>query len=329
MTNSPHDHLAKEVFSRPGEARSLVRAFLPERYLQALDLDSLDLVRETFIDRRLRYRHSDLLFAVKMRDRPVLVYLLFEHKSYQDRWLVLQLLIYVTRIWARWRRDHGDDCRLPMILPIVLYHGASCWSQPLELIDLCDVSGSAREILGPAQPTLPLTIIDLGRVSESQLEKRLSSGTALATLTLLLMKSIRDTGILERFRSWRLIIQRTRGEVGGRDNLEMLLYYLLVASREEVDPDELQDVLSQTIGAEAEELVMNTGEKLIQQGEERGLKKGLEQGMRAALVGVLRARFGEIPESIQSVMDTADLDTLQRYLDRAITARSVHEVCDN
>ncbi|MFH0944247.1 MAG: hypothetical protein V2A76_03535 [Planctomycetota bacterium] len=48
--------------------------------------------------------------------------------------------------------------------------------------------------------------------------------------------------------------------------------------------------------------------------------------MKAALANVLRTRFGETSESIRSQVEAADLKTLQRYHDRAITAQSVDEV---
>ncbi|MFH0943761.1 MAG: Rpn family recombination-promoting nuclease/putative transposase, partial [Planctomycetota bacterium] len=270
-----------------------------------------------------------------------LVYLLFEHKSSQDRWLVLQLLIYVTRIWAWYRKNNGDDCRLPMILPIVFYHGEERWSQPLQLIDLCDAEGETRELLGPCQPTLALTLIDLSQITEVHLRATLSHGTALTTLTTLLMKSIRGTGLLRRFRSWKPVVGQIHAEAGGRQMLELLVQYLLVAAREEVDVDELQNVLSDAIGPESEELIMNTGEKLIQKGKERGLEEGRKEGMREgmqegrregmkeALANVLRSRFDVIPGGIQSRMEAADLETLQHYLDRAITAQSLHEVFES
>ena len=77
MTTSPHDHLARKVFSRPEEARALFRAFLPEDDLAVIDLDTLALVPETFIDADLADRHTDLLFTVEASGSPLLVYLLF------------------------------------------------------------------------------------------------------------------------------------------------------------------------------------------------------------------------------------------------------------
>ncbi|MFH0946403.1 MAG: Rpn family recombination-promoting nuclease/putative transposase [Planctomycetota bacterium] len=258
------------------------------------------------------------IFSVKARGATTLVYLLFEHKSSQDRWLVLQLLIYLARIWAWYRQNNGDDCRLPMILPLVFYHGEDRWSQPLRLIDLCDAEGENLELFGPYQPMPSLILIDLSQSTEVHLRTVLSHGTALTILTVLLMKSIRGQGLVSRLRSWTPVISQVHAEAGGRQILELLGQYLHLAAREEVRVDELQNVLSDAIGPESEELIMNIGEKLIQQGKEKGLEE--------ALAGILRTRFGEIPREIQALMDAADLEALQRYHDRAIKATSVSEV---
>jgi len=321
MTRNVHDHLVKEVFRRLPEARSLFLAFLTEQQLQVLDLESLRCIPGTFVDEALRGRQTDLLFSVHCRGAPVLVYLLFEHKSAQDRWLVLQLMIYVTRIWTHWREQHGERCRLPMILPVVLYHGTRPWNQPLRLIDLCDAEGRNLEILGPGQPTLPLTLIDLSRFSEQQIEAACARGTAITTLTMLLLKSIRAAGLLDRLRAWLPVVRRARAETGGRQMLELLVEYSMLGTREEVDLGGLSDVLRQAVGSETEELVMNTGEKLIRQGEEQGMRKG----MRDALAHVLMTRFGAIPESAQARMRAADLETLQRWHSRAIVVESLDE----
>ena len=90
----------------------------------------------------------------------------------------------------------------------------------------------------------------------------------------------------------------------------------------------LSNVLRQAVGAETEELVMNTGEKLIRQGEEQGMRKGMRKGMRQALHIVLVTRFGAIPENAQARIKTADLETLQRWHSRAIVVDSLDETFD-
>jgi flagellar biosynthesis/type III secretory pathway protein FliH len=67
-------------------------------------------------------------------------------------------------------------------------------------------------------------------------------------------------------------------------------------------------------------------EKGLEKGLENGLKKGQLTGARKALRRVL-ARRGLIPNPAaeERIEDCLDLTTLERWLDQAITARSVAE----
>jgi hypothetical protein len=49
------------------------------------------------------------------------VYFLFEHKSYPDRLVALQLLRYLARFWEQ--QVSAGQFPLPPIMPLVVYHG--------------------------------------------------------------------------------------------------------------------------------------------------------------------------------------------------------------
>lgn len=51
------------------------------------------------------------------------MFILLEHRSRSDRFMALQLLGYLLRIWAEWRKRNPRARHLPRIAPIVLYHG--------------------------------------------------------------------------------------------------------------------------------------------------------------------------------------------------------------
>src|ERR1700712_4852372 len=122
--SSPHDALFKSVFSDPVNARGALQAVLPGKLGRALDWDALALCPGSFVDDVLRSSHTDLLFATRWHDgSEVLVYLLFEHQSTQDRGIAFRLLRYQVRIWERWRSEHPGSETLPVVLPVVLYHG--------------------------------------------------------------------------------------------------------------------------------------------------------------------------------------------------------------
>ncbi|MFD1388883.1 Rpn family recombination-promoting nuclease/putative transposase [Oceanobacillus oncorhynchi subsp. oncorhynchi] len=79
-----------------------------------------------FISHDLQEYFSDLLFQTKIHQKPAYVYFLFEHKSYHDYYTALQLLRYMVEIWEI-KRDNKEENKLPIIMPIVLYHGDTDW----------------------------------------------------------------------------------------------------------------------------------------------------------------------------------------------------------
>lgn len=56
---------------------------------------------------------------------------------------------------------------------------------------------------------------------------------------------------------------------------------------------------------------------LAAEGEARGLRHALQQ--------VLQIRFGEIPEEIDAAIASADVETLDRWHSRALTATTIDE----
>jgi len=134
-TPTPHDALFKAVFGQPEHARGALRAVLPVAIAEALDWATLAACPGSFIDPRLNGQHTDLLFSVSWRaGGDALVYVLFEHQSAPDDWMAFRLLRYLLRIWERWRTEQagpGTRKTLPVVLPVVLYHGAEPWSVAL------------------------------------------------------------------------------------------------------------------------------------------------------------------------------------------------------
>ena len=101
LLQHPHDHFVREFFSDLDHARAFLRTVTPAALADAWDWAGLRGEPATFIDENLREQHSDLLFSVTTRSgKPAQVYLLFEHKSALDPWLLRQMLGYLARIYA-------------------------------------------------------------------------------------------------------------------------------------------------------------------------------------------------------------------------------------
>ena len=64
---------------------------------------------------------------------------------------------------------------------------------------------------------------------------------------------------------------------------------------------------------------------IFQQAREEGVQQGIQQGEARALLRFLERRFGTLPEHMRQRIDGADADTLDRWLDQAVTAEHVDD----
>ena len=123
---TPHDNFFKRLFGDLAVASDFMLNYLPPELLTQIELDTLKIESESFVDPELRESFSDLLFSVKAATgNEVFIYLLLEHKSAPDPWVAFQLLRYIVQFWEQRRRQGAD--KLPMVLPIVFYHGQEGW----------------------------------------------------------------------------------------------------------------------------------------------------------------------------------------------------------
>lgn len=102
---------------------------------------------------------------------------LIEHKSKVDYNVVVQLLKYMTCIWAEYEKNFGSDYkdkvktkgfRYPPILPIVYYEGTQNWTATLHLKDRIFMS----EIFEAYIPDFSYVLVNLNDISKEELLER-------------------------------------------------------------------------------------------------------------------------------------------------------------
>jgi hypothetical protein len=124
-TTTPHDALFKAAFSKPRHARGLLRSLVPEPLGRRIDWSTLRLESGIAVgDEDLDEQRMDLVFSICARapkKRRVLIYVLAEHQSKVDPWMVLRLLGYLVAIWKGYRAQRPRAKKLPAILPIVVH----------------------------------------------------------------------------------------------------------------------------------------------------------------------------------------------------------------
>lgn len=316
LPTNPHDALFRAAFADPERAAELLRASLPPEVVAAIDWRSLRRLPESFVDGALRDQQADLVFAVTVHGRQALLYVLFEHKSQPDRWLPLQLLRYLLRLWDAWRQEHPEAALLPPILPYVLYHGDRRWHGPRSLLELVDLPADVHW-LRHFQPASGFWLEDLSTYSDADWQQ-LQLGVA-SLLTLLHLQQLRQAPLAAPLLlAWRdhFLALIAEDSPASRQLLAQLVHYAAAVADDEPEP--LLDAYA-TIHHDVEEHFMPLADKLIARGIIKGRSEGLLSGRRDALLAFLAARFGELPAALTNHIATADLTELDRLLPLAAT----------
>jgi predicted transposase/invertase (TIGR01784 family) len=310
---------------------------VPAELSEALDWATLTLQPGSFVDGELRGQHTDLLYAVTRHDgSDVLVYFLFEHQSTVPTGglMALRLLRYQTQIWERWYADHPEARRLPMITPLVLYHGAAEWSAPLAFDALLDTPAGARPRIDPYLVRFEYVLHDLSRVSDAELRDA-AMLTSLAKLVEVCFKYARThEDFLEILGRWMDVVRDVVAAPNGLRALVQVIRYILEVN-DHVRRETLEALVEREIGPQAKEAIVTVGQQLIEEGRKQGLAQGIAQGIeqgieqerqhaRGMLLRFLRQRFGDaVQPHIEQRVATASREQLDLWLSRLMSGTTL------
>ncbi|TVQ28533.1 MAG: hypothetical protein EA382_01815 [Spirochaetaceae bacterium] len=329
-TNTPYDTLFRAAFDEPETARELTLLLLPERYASRLASARVTLEPETLVDRKARYRRTDLLLrftspGTTTTDRTTYVYVLYEHKSYRDRWVTVQVLHAMATIWQRLAGKTGrrEGELLPEILPVVLYHGAEAWNAPLQVADL--IAGGRDS---PHVPHYRPIFLDLRTVPDDAI-----TGSLRAVLGLVALKHVRlklEDATAEILTE---LLHRAHADPTTR-HLARVIEQVYVIVRSAEDVKRLMTAASRLGYYEVEGDYMTYAQELLAEGRTEGLKQGLEQGMekgslqrsREVLIRLVNRKFGLTDAERERVMVCDDQNALDAALDEFALADTKAQV---
>jgi predicted transposase/invertase (TIGR01784 family) len=316
---NPHDKVFRDVYSNKENARSLLADKLPDKVLKLVDLNSLEISKDSFIEKELADYYSDMLYKVKLTDGSQgFIYVLFEHKSYYDRFVHLQLLEYMVKIWRLHIKQHEEKpVHLPIVIPLLVCHGRKEW--PEDTVRLTSLlSGPVDELAGYI-PDFGFELYDLLRYSDDQIK-----GTILSRVILLLFKYIFTPELHHKLPEIFSLLRTLRGKETGLQYLEVVFRYLASALEDdELSVKQIKEIAEEAISKETGEYIMTLAEKLKNEGKLEGERKGYRQAIEMGVA----IRFPEnIDEVMARVNEIDDLDTLVEITKAIHTAKDISEI---
>ncbi len=157
-TSTPHDAVFKTYLSHPDTARDFLQLYLPETLLKVCDLRTLHLESGHFVEDDLRPFYADILYSLKTTAGDGYIYALIEHQSTPDRHMAFRLMRYAIAAMQR-HLDAGHD-RLPLVIPVLFYHGlVSPYPFSLRWLDEFVAPELAGHLYHGAFPLADITVI--------------------------------------------------------------------------------------------------------------------------------------------------------------------------
>jgi predicted transposase/invertase (TIGR01784 family) len=321
--NNEHDGSYKQIFSHPEMVESLIRDFVPEKWVRGLDFSTLENTNKSFSTDDIRSRHDDCIWRVKWNDSWVYVYLLIEFQSTVDPWMAVRVMVYTGLLYQDLIKSKviGNKDKLPPVFPIVLYNGCNRWTAKQEISDLI---APMPPSLARYKPSQRYFFLDEGNVSKEKLSKNKG-------LSSLLIRLEQAEGPEELQCAVKGLIERLKGReyLSLRRAFTVWIRRVLLARVVPDEPipevDDLQEV--DTMLAER---VTQWTEKWMMAGEEKGIEKGKIEGKienaQQMLLKTLMMKFGTVnpltANRITSIHSQASLDKL---FERAFNCASMEE----
>ena len=315
-SHNPHDHFFKQTLGQPGLAAEFFRLYLPTTLVACLDTSHVTVVKDSFVDEELQEHFSDALFRVKLKNgAEAYIYVLLEHKSAPDDWVSLQILRYLVHFWEQARQQKPK--KLPLVLPVVFYHGAQRWRTADNFLSLFEVSPELA-VLRDYLPEFRYHLCDLSRYRDEDLPPDGLLASALLLLKHIFRRSLKKL-LPEAIRRG---LGRNPIAPGDAEYIRTALIYLLQTNK--VSEREFLTAFRQVIQEKGIPMTENFIDRWINQGRTQGMQQGVQQGMQQGVqqgvqqgevnivMRLLKRRLGELPASAETRIQNLPIASLEQ-----------------
>jgi hypothetical protein len=254
-----------------------------------------------------------------------LVYVLLEHKSSPDRWVALQLVKYIIRIWYRELDRNQGTRKLPPILPVVFYHGKRHWKAPLNLAELVACPAGYERFV----PDYDYELLNCAAIPDDRLEGDRPLGGVV-----MVYKHAFDEDFGEHLDRWlELTGDLVRAKTVGEQVFALLKYIGHLCDN--IDGEEFRQRVIEAYEEEGEEIMSSVADQWIERGKEIGREEGREEGRKEAIpdarredvLRVIEERFDQVPTAVTDLVSEATgEEKLDGMLRAAAKAQTVEQL---
>lgn len=287
-----HDHFFKMAMKDLRVAREFLQMHVPQDLQQVIQWETLAPQPTVHVNRVRNESISDVAFRVLINDKEAYLHLMVDHQSTPDILMPFRVENYRYNLLDAYVKQHPGTKTLPLVIPIVLYHGTTRWSHSMDITHLVD----APQTLVDTYAFKSFIFVDLNRIEDDALRQTLRAG-----VMQLALKHIFAQNILPHVETMMALLRQLE-QRDEYDLVETVLRYLL--DRGEMREEDFFNLLKTTLSPDVEGEIMTVSEQLVA----RGMQQGMQQGIQFAHLKTARALLQK-GMSIANIAEVTGLST--------------------
>lgn len=325
---NPHDKFFKETFGKSDVAKDFLNNYLPQEIREIVNIDTLEPQKDSFVNQELQEGFSDMLFKSNINNNEGYVYFLFEHKSYSSKDAAFQLLKYIIKIWeAKIKKESASE--LPVIIPILIYHGKYNWNSKLRLGEMIAGYELLSDQIKKYIPDFEYLLFNLSKYSDEEIK-----GKAYLRIMLTIFRDIFTKDANEFHESMIRAIKylsELDDKQTGIEYFETMMRYIFNV-RSDLTEKDIEKLIAKIENnyPEGSDVVMTLAERFVEKGIEKGMEKGIEKGETNALVKtaikLLTKKFGNLPEEVKTKISKLDNSSLEIIIEGIFEYKSLDDI---
>ena len=301
--SKPHNNLFLKTMESEEAVREFLELNLPEKIIEKFKMETLRNTGNSYVTDELKELFSDIVYKVDFMDGETgYVSCLLEHKSSPERKTVFQLHKYMTRIWDK-ELKNNDKGILPVIVPILFYHGDTDWRAPRKLSGLMEGNIEWAENIIPDFEYYLYTFSDLVDKIPYMTVPKLK----IYIKALRVPRSKTPEEFFKRFTEFWKETNEYVKKTGEEVILRYSYRYIVITTDRELASGEEIEKKAKEITPERSDFVDTIAQDYIERGREEGEKEGIIMTLTRQLENILET---EIPEEIKQKMEEKSRDKL-------------------
>jgi hypothetical protein len=223
----------------------------------------------------------------------------------------------MVNIWELFLKQNKKAKYLPVIIPLVIYHGRYKWKISKKFISLFKNTTDLEKYI----PDFSYNLYDISHIPDEEIK-----GTVKLRILFTALKYIFTPELKYKVPGIFKLLRELKDKAKGTQYLEVLLRYIGSSARY-LTKEELMETVSNIL-KEGGELMQTIAEQWIEQGVEQGIEQGKIIDRQDVLMTILRNRFGLKKTDSQLIKRTKNLEKLGRAFNTALSAKAKEEVLE-